>query len=504
MAHGRTGITETCRDAEGRVYYRGRLRLDDGSLVRIDIPEEKKRSKTAARNYVAWAQEQEDSIHTLQNAKREGQAKREARIAGAAGETCDAWYERFKAHRKDKVSTCAHDAWIWSKWISKTRVRGGATTFGELPIADVNADDIEDVKDVLTAAVLAYEVAGNVSGDGRLAPKTAQNAWTALTTPMKFASTRKGPRELRVREGKGNPCDGIPPPRDGASKSRHWLRPHQWVKLVAWLAPRHRAWAEAYAIGLYLALRPGELHELRVKDLLLVDREVSITRAWDEKKRKVGPPKTRESVRKISIHPTLMPLLERIARERKADDLVCPVVAATRENARSASDLSRAELYREFLQAACIDAPEFFVKTRTHLMIDFRSLRDSGITWRFLAGERESVIQREAGHEHISTTLGYAKEVHDKRGRYGEPFPPLPAELVGAVQPPDPPTDPGDVTKRRDAHLGVPAAHVIARSAANKADERREASFSNPPSPTQLPRESEGCVARRGSFGGSF
>ena len=64
-------------------------------------------------------------------------------------------------------------------------------------------------------------------------------------------------------------------------------------------------------------------------------------------------------------------------------------------------------------------------------MIDFRSLRDSGITWRFLAGHRESVVQREAGHEHISTTLGYAKEVQDRAGRYGEPFPTLPPSLVG-------------------------------------------------------------------------
>jgi hypothetical protein len=67
-------------------------------------------------------------------------------------------------------------------------------------------------------------------------------------------------------------------------------------------------------------------------------------------------------------------------------------------------------------------------------MIDFRSLRDSGITWRFLAGHRAEVIQRESGHEHISTTLAYAKEVQDRRGRYGEPFPALPADLVGSSQ----------------------------------------------------------------------
>ena len=76
-------------------------------------------------------------------------------------------------------------------------------------------------------------------------------------------------------------------------------------------------------------------------------------------------------------------------------------------------------------------------------MIDFRSLRDSGITWRFLKGERGEVIQREAGHEEITTTLGYAKEVQDRQGRYGDPFPALPDDLTG----PSPPGSPrGPVT----------------------------------------------------------
>ena len=73
---------------------------------------------------------------------------------------------------------------------------------------------------------------------------------------------------------------------------------------------------------------------------------------------------------------------------------------------------------------------ELFVETEVHLWIDFRSLRDSGITWRFLAEHRAEVIQRESGHEHIGTTLGYAKEVQDRRGRYGVPFPVLPNDLV--------------------------------------------------------------------------
>ena len=128
------------------------------------------------------------------------------------GETCADWYKRFKTYRQSEVGDVDEDAWRWTKWVSPH--------IGTKPIRDVDADDIENIRDALSRAVIAYEVAGNVKGDGKLAPKTAQNIWAALTTPMKYASTRRGPRELRMREDKGNPCDGIRPPRDGAGCTR--------------------------------------------------------------------------------------------------------------------------------------------------------------------------------------------------------------------------------------------------------------------------------------------
>lgn len=162
---------------------------------------------------------------------------------------------------------------------------------------------------------------------------------------------------------------------------------------------------------------------LRVKDLDLASGEVRICRAFDERKQVVKAPKTDEGIRHVTIPATLMPLLERIARHGKPEDRVAPIVAATEE-------YFRAGLFRTYLQAAGVARAELYVETPTHVMIDFRSLRDSGITWRFLAGERAEVVQREAGHDQISTTLGYAKEVSSRGGRFGEPFPALPRELV--------------------------------------------------------------------------
>ena len=427
MARARTGTLEgdkiPLRDAAGRRYWRGKVRLSDGSRARVDIPEPKCYSRTASRDHVAFAQQEEDKAHAIYKAKTAAKTKRAATTPGSDGETCDAWYERFMAYRRHEVGNVDDDRHCWAKWI--------APHIGAKPIREVTPDDIENVRDALSAAVIAYEAAGNAKGEGRIAPKTAQNIWTALTLPFKYASTRRGPRELRVREDLGNPCLDMPPPRDGVSKRRHWLRPGEVLAVVS--SPKvPRAWREAIAIGCGLHTRPGELHELRIKDLDLASGEVRICRAFDERKRVVKAPKTDEGIRTVTIPPTLLPLLERIARDGKAEDRVAPIIAATDEYYRPG-------LFRSFLKAAGVDRAELYTETGTHLMIDFRSLRDSGITHRFLAGERAEVVQRESGHFDMATTLGYAKEVSSRGGRYGVPFPTLPDDLI------EPPPSPGSV-----------------------------------------------------------
>ena len=289
-------------DANGKRFWRGKVRLKDGTRSRVEIPEPKLYSETASRNHVAFCQEDEDATHAIYLAKIAKLTKVAAPAIApvTAGETTDAFYVRFMAFRRDKVGSVDDDKWRWYKWISPAMVRGGSVRFGALAIRDVTPDDIEDVRDALDVAVLAYEAAGNEKGAGRLAPHTAANIWGALTMPMKYASTRKGPRLLRVREDLGNPCAYMPPPRDGASKKRHWLRPNHFAKMIV-CTRIVRPWREAYAIGHYLHLRPGELHELRVKDLDLVAGEVRIARAYDERTKTVTTPKTEEGIRTVSI-----------------------------------------------------------------------------------------------------------------------------------------------------------------------------------------------------------
>lgn len=340
--------------------------------------------------------------------------------------TCDAWYDDFVRVRTGKVSTVDTDHKQWLKWISPTRVRGGSTTFGALPIADVTADDVEAVRDVLNEAIDAWEAAGKIRGTG-MSYSTAANLWSILVVAMKHASTRKGSRSLRVREDRGNPCDGVPPPQRGRAKRRHWCR-SGWINAALASPQNDRAIKVAVAVGIGLHLRPGEQHELRVRDIDFEAGEVRINRAFKARSKTVGETKTDEGVRTVTIPDWLLPLLREIARTSKPNDRVAPWLAATSEH-------DRPEAFRAFLKHGGAAPAEIFADTATHEMIDFRSVRDTGITLRFLAGERAEVIQREAGHEHIATTLGYAKEVANKGNRYGAASLTLPADLAPAGGP---------------------------------------------------------------------
>jgi integrase len=244
-----------------------------------------------------------------------------------------------------------------------------------------------------------------------------------LTTAMKHASTRKGARQLRVREAEGNPCEGVPPPRRGGTKRRHWCR-SAWLNAALASPKNDRAIKEAVAIGIGLHLRPGELHELRVRDLDLDAGEVRVHRSFGEGEKKVKKTKTDEGVRTVTIPAWLLPLLKRSAEERAAGDHLAPWIAATPED-------ERAEAFRTFLRNGGAAPEHIFKDSETHEKIDFRSVRDTGVTLRFLAGERAEVVQREAGHKHPATTLGYAKEVANKGGRYGSASLTLPPELGG-------------------------------------------------------------------------
>jgi hypothetical protein len=123
----------------------------------------------------------------------------------------------------------------------------------------------------------------------------------------------------------------------------------------------------------------------------------------------------------------LLPLLKAMHKERADDD--APIVPAL----RTTNDKFRAKQLREHLKRADVTRARLEADTLTLRPIDFRSCRDTGITWLALPGPRQLTLhamQRRCGHEDIETTNRYVKMAEDLSGTIGEPFRTLPGSLL--------------------------------------------------------------------------
>lgn len=414
MTRERSGTFEPSgRWPDGAPRFRYRVRLGDGTRTRrYDVPQGL--TERQARAYVGNMQAQEDKYGALLAAKEEAE-RREARARGVAAkdETADAWHERFLISRGE--SKQSDSGYRWRKWVSPT--------IGEKPMASVAREDIETIRDGLDEAIREHEKHGRgTRKDRRLAPKAALNIWSVVTTAFKYASQAKQ-RDLRVRED--NPCVGVLPPEKGDSRRKEWIYPKELVALAS-SEDVPLPWRELYVIACYLYLRPGELFELRWKDVDLEVALVHVTRAWDWERREVKPPKTRNGIRHVPIAPALLPLLSRMAKGKKPEDKVVPILEATGKERKTS------EMMRLHLQAAGVRHTRLYADNATHMPIGFRSWRDTGITWLAIAGVDVVKIQRRAGHDSLETTMGYVKAAEDVTGTVGTPFPELPSSLVWA------------------------------------------------------------------------
>jgi integrase len=179
-------------------------------------------------------------------------------------------------------------------------------------------------------------------------------------------------------------------------------------------------------VACYLYLRPGELRALLWTDVDFDAGVVHVTKAYDEDSQTVKAPKTRNGVRDVPIPAALVPLLKAM-HDRSTDDgaAVLPLMSERSENLRSIWMRKRCTL-------AKVSRARLTEVSATTMKINFRSWRGTGITWLALAGIDVAKMQRRAGDDTISTTLGYVKMAEDLTGSVGDPFPALPQALLEA------------------------------------------------------------------------
>lgn len=234
-----------------------------------------------------------------------------------------------------------------------------------------------------------------------------------------------------------------------------------------------------------LYLRPGELYELRWKDVDLDAELVTVTRAWDWAAREVKGPKSRNGVRDVPIPPALLPLLTRMREGQPLDAKVLATMESTGENKGAA-------LLRVHLELAGVTHPRLTEDTATRLPVGFRSWRDTGITWAAIDGVDVHKLQRRAGHDDIATTAAYVKEAEDRGKLRGRVFPALPNRLVW---PNDWPRNEAARPEKKASRVpeeGVEAAVQRGERTRNAASAREHApsetsNRSGPPQPTSDP-----------------
>jgi integrase len=396
----RGGTLQKFIDANGKPYWRVRVTLADGT--RRYLPE-RFTNELLAREYATEKAALVDA-HGITSAMV-------TRPQVPLGETCDQYFERLlEARKAERIFRIDGERFAWRKWISPV--------IGQLPVATVSRDKIEDVRDNLDTAVrerMARGIGYGISGGN------AQNVWGVLRTTFKEAVAARD-RTLRVRAD--DPSAGHKPPLNTQTPSKTFIYPSEFLKLAdCEIVPLE--WRRVYAVAIYTYLRPEELQGIVWSDIDFDARTININKSINGRTGEAkGQLKTHAAIRDVPIEDTLLPLLTVLHTRRESD--AAPVLPILRE----CTDHDRAEQLRNHLKFAGVTRPRLFARSLTMQQANFRSCRDSGITWLALKGLLLQAIQRRCGHVNITTTNGYVKMAEDIGGHVGTPFPTLPSRLL--------------------------------------------------------------------------
>ncbi len=222
---------------------------------------------------------------------------------------------------------------------------------------------------------------------------------------------------LRVRSD--NPARDVRGPDEGTKKAKAYLYPAEFLALARCQRVPIR-WRRLVALNVYTYTRAGELEALGVEDVDLAHRVVHVHRAIDrsegtEKETKTNMP------RRFATEPELLPLLTRLVEEATAEGQARVVQMPP------LCDLS--PRLRQYLRWAGVTRAELFVNDATRKQITWHDLRATGITWMAIRGDDPQRIMHRAGHENMTTTMGYVREAEALEYLRSDVFPPLPPEV---------------------------------------------------------------------------
>lgn len=380
----RTGTVGWTRDGRRQAI----VTLADGSRKRLD-PFPRGISEALAREKAAFYAEKWAHVHPEPRANET-----------APRGTVAAWFEQFAAHRDARGLTSVRD--------DRGRFRRHvAPVIGGLAMTSVTRENLEELVRSLDAKVQA----------GELSWKTSQNTWV-LVSKMFRESVRSKVSELRVRAD--NPCAEVAPPDRGPRKSKAYIFPSELTMFLACTEVPLR-WRRMVAVSVYLGVRAGELDALDWEDIDLehgivqVHRALNRSRPGELKCTKTG------TARRFRIEPNLVPLLRAMRAEGGSGRLFATLKLT-----------GRSEKLRMFLRRAKVARAELYADRadKSRKPLGWHDLRASCATWLAVRGDEPLKIMQRLGHRNFNTTMLYVREAEQLREGFGEPFPPLPSDLI--------------------------------------------------------------------------
>lgn len=348
--------------------------------------------------------------HEVERATTE--AARLARIAVEGGYVIDdeesdplvlTWFERYLGWKAEKGQAVAARRSHLRIWISPV--------LGSKTMRSVTRRDLEAFVQMLDREVSLAEIRW----------RTAGHIWGSLATAFKDAARCKN-LDLRVLDE--SPVRDIVGPDKGQETAKVHLFPEEFLSLVRCEdVPLVRR--RAYAIAVYMYLRPGELEALDWRDIVPTKWIVTIQRSISHERGGIPKsPKAGIGRSPMDVEPELIPLLEAMHRESNGVGRVVGSLGDEREYAAVLrQDLLTAGATRRELHESSDDPPRSWMT--------MHDLRTTGITWMAVRGDSVLAVMARAGHSDIKMTQHYVAEAALLRRGYGTPFPPLPPSIVG-------------------------------------------------------------------------
>ncbi|NMM84273.1 hypothetical protein B2J88_07855 [Rhodococcus sp. SRB_17] len=197
---------------------------------------------------------------------------------------------------------------------------------------------------------------------------------------------------VRANHITANPCEGRRLPRRHKEEEAVFLTPAEFARVRDAVTEQ---WQPLTVFLVTTGMRFSEATALQVGDIDMEERTARITRAWKytgEAKRKLGPPKSRKSVRTINLSDQAIAALGDLKGRAPAE-----FVFINRLGRPVTAQLFHNKAWKPMIAEL---KAELGKKPRPH------DLRHSCASWMIAAGVPLPVIQQHLGHESITTTIG--------------------------------------------------------------------------------------------------